>query len=130
MAEFNYLKVREEIKRQLADIFEFESRDPRLEFITVMDVKLTKDARYATVYVSPMETEIESDELLKLLKEDSGYFRSQLAQRVRIKHTPELRFEIDVIADKTQRIDEILRAEGQLSDEPEASETESSQNEI
>ena len=128
MAEFNFLKVREEIKRQLADIFEFESQDPRLEFITVMEVKLSKDARYATVYVSPIEDEIKSDELLKLLKDDSGYFRSQLAKRIKIKHTPELRFEVDIVAEKTQRIDEILREDHHHSEVVE--DTEASQSEI
>jgi len=66
MAQFNFLKVKEEIKRNLAEVFEFECRDPRLELITVMDIKLSKDGRYATVYVSPLNFEGEDAELLKL----------------------------------------------------------------
>jgi len=109
MAQFNFLKVKEEIKRNLAEVFEFECRDPRLELITVMDIKLSKDGRYATVYVSPLNFEGEDAELLKLLKADAGYLRSQLAKRLHIKHTPELRFEIDDVADRAQRIEQILR---------------------
>ncbi|RLE33636.1 ribosome-binding factor A, partial [Candidatus Acetothermia bacterium] len=56
-------RLREEIQRELAAIIEFESRDPivREAFPTVMDVRLSVDARYAKVYVAaaaPTDKEI------------------------------------------------------------------------
>lgn len=111
MSEFGFQKVIEEIKRDLGEIFEYETKDPRLHPLTVMDVKVTPDLRYATVYVSPLESDQEDEELLKLLKKKAGFFRSKLAQRLKIKHTPELRFEIDHLEDQAMRIEKILSEE-------------------
>jgi len=87
-------KVREEIKRHLSEILEFEARDPRLSWITVMEVRLSKDLRRATVYVSATGDATAEDEAIEILKEQRGFFRSALAKRLRLRHTPELRFEL------------------------------------
>jgi ribosome-binding factor A len=111
MSEFGFQKVIEEIKRELGEIFQYETRDPRLKSITVMDVKVTPDLGYATVYVSPMKSDQEDEEISKLLKKKAGFFRSELAKRLTIKHTPELRFEIDIVEDHAHRIEKILSNE-------------------
>lgn len=104
-------KVREEIKRHLSEIFEFEVRDPRLSLITVMDVRLSKDLRRATVYVSATGDENSEDEALAVLGEQRGFLRSALAKRLRLRHTPELRFEAYPLERYARRIREILGEE-------------------
>ncbi len=111
MAVFGFQKAREEIKRRLSEIFEFEARDPRLALVTVMDVKLSKDMRYATVFVSATDSGVAEDEVLKVLQEHRGFFRSELGKRIRLRHIPELRFEIDLMETRAQRIDKLLRGE-------------------
>ncbi len=103
-------RLREDLRRELAGIVEFESRDPvvRSAFPTVMDVQLSPDARYARVFVAagaPSDT----SELLRALDHDRGFYRSLLAERLDVRHTPELRFVIDETVERAMRLEEILR---------------------
>jgi len=116
MAVFGFQKAREEIRRRLSEIFEYETRDPRLSMITVIDVRLSKDMRYATVFVSNANLAHQDDEVTAVLKEHSGFFRTKLSKRIELRHTPELRFEIDTIEDHAQRIDMLLRGESHPTD--------------
>jgi len=105
-------RLREEIQRELAAIIEFESRDPivREAFPTVMDVRLSVDARYAKVYVAaaaPTDKEI----LLSAMTRDRGFYRSLLAERLSLRYTPELRFVIDETVERAIRLDGLLKGE-------------------
>lgn len=105
-------RLREEIQRELAAIIEFESRDPivREAFPTVMDVRLSVDARYAKVYVAaaaPTDKEI----LLSAMTRDRGFYRSLLAERLSLRYTPELRFVIDETVERAIRLDDLLKGE-------------------
>ena len=112
-------RLREDLQRELAAIVEFEGRDPvvRAAFPTVMDVQLSPDARYARVFVAAGSA-VDKDELLRALDHDRGYYRSMLAERLDLRHTPELRFVIDETVERAMRLEEILRAD---ADEPEDS---------
>ncbi|OGF55677.1 MAG: ribosome-binding factor A [Candidatus Fraserbacteria bacterium RBG_16_55_9] len=105
-------RVREEIKRRLSEILEFGTRDPRLELVTVMDVRISSDLNYATIYVSVTGREASEEEAIKVLNEHRGFFRSELAKRLTLRHTPELRFELDLVEKRARRIEEVLREEG------------------
>ena len=102
-------KIREEIKRRLSEILQFETRDPRLELVTVMDVRLSSDLRYARVYVSATGRETSEEEAIKVLNEHRGFFRSELAKHLTLRHIPELRFELDLVEKRARRIEEVLR---------------------
>jgi ribosome-binding factor A len=104
-------KIREEIKRQLGEILEFEARDPRLEFVTVMDVRVSPDLQRATVYISTVGEELSEEEVVKVMEEHRGFFRSELAKRLRLRRTPELHFEIDFVERYARRIEQLLQQE-------------------
>jgi len=73
-----------------------------------MDVQLSPDARYARIFVAagaPGDT----SELLRALEHDRGFYRSLLAERLDVRHTPELRFMIDETVERAMRLEEILR---------------------
>jgi len=103
-------RLREEIQRELAAIVEFESRDPvvRESFPTVMEVRLSPDARHAKVYVAA-GADIDRDTLQAALLRDRGFYRSELADRLALRHTPELQFVIDEAVERSIRLGEILR---------------------
>lgn len=105
-------RLREELRRELSAIIEFEGRDPvvRAAFPTVMDVRLSVDARHAKVYVAAGE-DVDKEELLTALKRDRGFYRSQLAQRMALRHTPELAFVIDETVERALRLNALLRDE-------------------
>jgi ribosome-binding factor A len=108
-------RIREEIKRHLGEILQFEARDPRLEWVTVMDVTLSRDLRRATVYVSTLD-DASAEETLAVLREHRGFLRSELAKRMRLRRVPELRFEPDLAAARAQRIEQLLAEEARPSE--------------
>ncbi len=103
-------RLQEEIQRVLAEIVEFESRDPvvRAAFPTVMDVRLSVDARHAKVYVA-LGAPADADEFLGALIRDQGFYRSELAQRLTLRHTPEIRFVVDRTVERSLRLEQLLR---------------------
>jgi len=107
-------RLREEIQRELAAIIEFESRDPvvREAFPTVMEVQLSTDARHAKVYVAA-GADIEAETFRAALMRDRGFYRSELADRLSLRHTPELRFVIDEAVERSIRLGELLHEDDQ-----------------
>jgi ribosome-binding factor A len=106
-------RLREEIQRELASIIEFESRDPvvRDAFPTVMEVRLSSDARHARVYVAA-GADTERDAFHAALVRDRGFYRSELAERLSLRHTPELQFVVDEAVERSIRLGELLREDG------------------
>ena len=116
MSQRKRARLREDLQREIAAIVEFESRDPivRAAFPTVMDVQLSADARYAKVFVAAGAAS-DAAELLRALEHDRGFYRSLLADRLDVRHTPEIHFSIDETVERAMRLEAILR------DEPESS---------
>ena len=106
-------KTREEIKRELSTIVEFEARDPviRDAFPTVMDVKLSVDSRYAKVYIALGSSAVDKVEIIKAFKRDRGFFRTQLAKRLTTRYTPELEFIMDETVEWAMRLEKLLQDE-------------------
>ena len=106
-------KTREEIKRELSAIVEFEARDPAIQdaFPTVMDVKLSPDARYAKVYIALGATGADKSEVRKAFARDRGFFRTQLAKRLTIRYTPQLEFILDETVEWAMRLQHLLQDE-------------------
>ncbi len=103
-------RLRQEIQRELAAIVEFDSRDPvvRDAFPTVMEVQLSTDARYAKVYVAA-GADVEPEAFRNALDRDRGFYRSELAERLDLRYTPELQFVIDRAVERSLRLGELLR---------------------
>jgi len=106
-------KTREEIKRELSTIVEFEARDPVIKnaFPTVMDVKLSVDARYAKVYIALGAPVFDKAEIVKAFARDRGFFRTQLAKRLTTRYTPQLEFIMDETVEWAMRLEKLLQDE-------------------
>jgi len=103
-------RVQEEILRHLSEIVEFEARDPTLRnaFPTVMDVRVSPDARNAKVYVALGEQVENREKIILLFEKDRGFFRSRLAQRLVLRHTPELHFVLDETVERAMHLEHLL----------------------
>ena len=104
MSRWGLERLQAEIHRRLSEILQFEARDPRLERVTVFAVKLSRDIRHAWVSVGVLGNSQEETESLQTLQEHRGFLRSALAKRLRIRHTPELHFELDETERHTQQL--------------------------
>ncbi len=97
MANYRGGRINEEFKREISNLIQNEIKDPRITaMISVTDVKVTKDLRYAKVYVSIFcNSEEEKKNNLDALKGASGFVRKEVGHRINLRHTPEILFEID-----------------------------------
>ncbi len=112
-------RVREEIKQEISRILEFETRDPRFNLVSVTEVKLSRDMRYATVYITKVGDKSEKETARSALVESSGFLRSKLANNLDLRHTPELEFKLDKTMEKAARIEQILAEEEEKEEEKE-----------
>jgi ribosome-binding factor A len=112
MARVRVGRVGEQIKKELSQIVQSELKDPRIGFITVTGVEITNDLSIAKVYLSVMGTDEQKEATLKALSSGSGYIRSELGKRIRLRKLPELQFKFDASIDYGSRIDNLLHKLG------------------
>jgi len=103
------LKVAEQIRDELSDILRYEVRDPRVGFVSIVDVELSTDLRHAKVYVSVFGSDTEQHLTLTALRSATGFIRTELGKRIRLRHVPELVFVLDQSIAHGQRIETLLR---------------------
>lgn len=109
MSEVRVRKIQEFIKQEVGSLLLRELKDPRLGFVTVTGVHLTGDLREATIYVSLFGSEEQKKESLSALQSSKGFIRTELGKRLKIYHTPEVRFEEDTSLDYGMHIDKLLK---------------------
>src|SRR5690606_19437172 len=84
-------------------------KDPRVGFVSVMDVRMSPDLRYAHVYVSLYGDEKQKKGSLAGLRSSAGWVRREVAKRVRLRVAPEIRFLEDTTLDEAFHLEEIFR---------------------
>jgi ribosome-binding factor A len=98
------------IAQELSDLIRTRMKDPRIGFASITDVNVSHDLRHAKVFVSVLGDEQEQRATLSGLNHASGFLRHELAQRMTIRHTPEIAFRLDEsIARGTHVLDLINR---------------------
>ena len=104
------IRISEEIKREVSDIIQNELKDPRVTgLISVTKATVTNDMRYAKVYVSIMASPDEQKSILQGLKNAAGFIRKEVGQRINIRYTPEIIFELDNSIEYGIKISKILK---------------------
>jgi ribosome-binding factor A len=96
------------LKEEISEIVGFELKDPRLEAITVTDVRVSDNLRDAKVFVLVEGNETAIAAALQGLKNAAPFVRSQVAMNLGLRHAPVLHFVRDVLEEKARRIDNIL----------------------
>lgn len=110
MANYRGGRINEEVRREVSDIIRNNIKDPRLTaMISVTNVSVTKDLRYAKVYVSVFSNdEEEKNESFLALKSSAGFIRREIGHRINLRYTPEILFEVDDSIDRGMHIDSLL----------------------
>ena len=96
------LRVGETIRRALSDVLaRGDVHDPDLNrmSITVGEVRASPDLKIATAYVLPLGGEGKED-VLKLLARNKGELRRLVSKKMALKHSPDLRFQLDETFDQ------------------------------
>lgn len=101
-------RVDEELKRELSNIINYEVKNSNVTgMISVTKVKTSPDLKYARVSVSIINSK-NVKQTLAGLKVASGFIRSRIAEKMNLRVTPELVFELDESLVYGEKIDRIL----------------------
>ncbi len=89
-------RISEEMKKEVSTIIQNELKDPRLpKMISVTSAEVTRDLRYAKIFVSILGDESDKKNAIQGLKSASGFIRREIGQRLKLRYTPEILFELD-----------------------------------
>ncbi len=99
--------------KEISYILANEIKDSDIHFVTVTDCKVTSDLSFAKVYVTVLDQE-KKEETIKALNNAAGFIRKTLADRVDVRHIPELSFVYDESIDYGKKIETIIE---QIHDE-------------
>lgn len=88
-------RVSSVIREVVSNAILFELRDPRIANVTVTRVEASGDLQHAKVYVSVMGDEKAQTLCMHGLDSSAGYLQSKLADRVKTRYTPQLKFVLD-----------------------------------
>lgn len=106
------LRVGEQLRHLMAEVLQRgHFRDPDLSEpskITITAVEVSPDLKHATAWVMPLGG-VNREVVLPALNRASGYFRMEVAQKINLRYTPRISFELDTSFDYADKIDSLLR---------------------
>jgi ribosome-binding factor A len=102
------IQVADEIQQIISVLLQREMKDPRIGFVTVTQVEVTQDLKYARVFVSVMGSPEEQRNTMAALASGRGFMRRELASRMEIRAVPELQFKLDKGMEYSDRINRLL----------------------
>jgi ribosome-binding factor A len=108
MSEHRRERVAHQIQAELANLLLREARDPRLQSVTLTEVRITADLRVARVFFRTLTADATPREADAALRRATPFLRRQLGRALGMRVTPELRFEYDTTPDTARRVDALL----------------------
>ena len=121
-------RVSKVVKAEIAGLLTKGLKDPRVGFVSIMEVRMSADLRYANVYVSMYGTEKEIRDSLIGLRNSAGWIRKQLGRKLRLRLTPEVRFFKDTTLEDVFHLEDVFKelheTEGDYSEQDPSEETE------
>ena len=105
-------RVAEQMRRELADLLQFEVKDPRIGMVTITEVEVTGDMEHAIIFYSAQKgtPEIETG-----LEKSAGFLRTQIAKRMLLRKVPQLHFVYDSSIDYGMKMGKLIE-EARASD--------------
>jgi ribosome-binding factor A len=120
-------KLAQELKSEISAIITRELPHRRLGFLTITDVKVSPDLRFARVFVSVLGSGVDKMETLVTLNKEKNFIRQLIGKRFRLRHTPEIAFVYD---ESIEHADHMMRLMEDIKKElPEESMTAESKDE-
>ena len=89
-------RINMEVQRELSEIIRSGIKDPRIHPMpSVVAVEVTPDLKYCKAYISVLGDEEAAKATVEGLRSASSYVRRELARRVNLRNTPEIKFILD-----------------------------------
>jgi ribosome-binding factor A len=100
-------RVAEQMQRELAELLQFEVKDPRVGMVTITAVEVTGDMAHAKIFYSAAKA---SNNLQNGLEKSAGFLRTQLAKRMLLRTIPQLHFVYDESIDIGMKMAQLIEA--------------------
>jgi ribosome-binding factor A len=117
-------RIDDQIRRIVSEALISSVQDPRIGFVTVTSVEVSREFDTAKVYVTVMGSEEERAETMKGLRSAAPFLQSRIGKAMRLRRIPLLRFLYDESLDRGLRVEAALRgiASGETAEEADESE--------
>lgn len=101
-------RLEQDVKVALSQIITYDVKEPSVTgIISVTDVKITPDQKYAKVYVSVYGKE-NKEKVVEALKKATGFIKLELGKKVRMRNIPSLQFELDDSMEYGAKMDKLI----------------------
>ncbi|MEL7537554.1 MAG: 30S ribosome-binding factor RbfA [Pseudomonadota bacterium] len=111
MAEYSRnQRLNGQFMRVLNEVLRQESKDPRLKFVSISAVDVSRDLSVARVYFSTLDPDADPAPVSDGLASAAGFLRSRIGQALKIRRTPELRFFHDDSVARGMRLSSMIDA--------------------
>jgi len=105
-------RMAEQLRREVAEIIRDEIKDPRLGFISITEVRMSRDLSHAVIYYSAFHAgdngAQQQQESIEILNRATGFIRKEIARRIRARIVPTLKFVIDDSVTRGAAMDELI----------------------
>ena len=108
MPSIRLLKINELLKREISDIIHSEIKDPKVGFVTITNVNITKDLKYATVRISVLGKDKKRQTTIQCLNNAAGFIQHILSTRIRLRSMPKIIFKLDTTINHSLRVQQLL----------------------
>lgn len=104
------LRIGDFVRDEIASIIQRQMRDPRVGMVMVNEVNVSRDLSWADVYITSIDakTSEERAQLISILNNAAGYFRTELAKRHSMRTTPKPRFHYDESVERGPRLEALI----------------------
>ena len=107
MASIKIERLNHLIQQEISIILMKEVKDEDLKFVTITGCDTTSDYSYCKVYFTVLD-DSKKEHILESLNKASSFIRSRLAEKIDIRHTPELKFIYDTSIAYGEHIEKII----------------------
>ena len=104
------VRIGDFVRDEIASIIQRQMRDPRVGMVMVNEVNVSRDLSWADVYITSIDakTSEERAQLISILNNAAGYFRTELAKRHSMRTTPKPRFHYDELVERGPRLEALI----------------------
>lgn len=108
MSKVRQQRTAEQIRYILSEIFQRELHDPRVQGVTITEVRIDRELQHTDVYVNALGDESREAEVIAALQNAVGFLRRELAQRLAGRTVPQIHFRWDPTLAHAEMVNEIL----------------------
>ena len=107
MSSIKIERLNHTIQQEISMILQTEVKDEHIKFVTITGVDTTSDLSFSKIYYTVLDKD-KIDSTKEALEKASSFIRTKLAERIDIRHTPELKFIYDTSIEYGEHIEKII----------------------